>query len=125
MMDKPIHTLKEWPSIVDKTGTWGGQAMEILRDWGRDELILKARIAELDEENDVGMIAIQISEADLLEANTTIDRLTKQNKILDEVLGEIGGENTNIAGSGKSWVRFGEVVRSARQARQAAKELSE
>ena len=46
MPDKPIHTIKEWYKKSAEHPLILGR--DILRDWGRDELILKAEIARLE-----------------------------------------------------------------------------
>jgi len=52
MTDKPIHTLQEWHKKLDiayKRGWHGNTDISgLARDWGRDNDILKQRIAELE-----------------------------------------------------------------------------
>lgn len=144
-MDKPIHTLKEWHERLEGH-IYSSKSSEILRDWGRDELILKAVIAELDStqveiDKAQGILHdknIELRErvealekAEKVESVFTtskvklisvqkqdIDRLTKQNKILDEALETIADDDYSDLP-----ISAEKMNGIAKRARQVAKEV--
>lgn len=73
MMDKPIHTLKEWDVIRN---TANDRVPEILRDWGRRELILKEQIIDLEDAISLRELpSVQAMEAEIARLDAVIERL--------------------------------------------------
>ena len=53
MNDKPVYTLEQWHKNIDrKTQTQLFEPTAILRDWGRDKIILEEQVATLRAKTD-------------------------------------------------------------------------